>query len=171
MEERKVGSSTGRRQRVACVRCIGETWHTVLTSVDVVWEELGVSGENKYQVLSCDGCESLSFRIERFRDDDDGWEDPVTGAFVPGIRETLFPPRILGRPLLEDSHLLPPEVQFLYTEVHTALGMGLDTLAGVGMRSLVERVCLAQGATGWGLEAKLTSWSPWGGLPARRPGS
>ena len=75
------------------------------------------------------------------------------GGYVPVTTVKLYPGRVVGRRELENAYLLPWEIRRVYDETRQALGSGLQVLAGIGIRALVEAVCTERQATGSNLEA------------------
>ncbi len=57
-------------------------------------------------------------------------------------RFECYPKRIPGLKELENSHLLPKGVRGIYKETLSALCNNMSVLAGIGMRAIIEAVCI-----------------------------
>lgn len=152
----QLNMSVDQQVKIVCVDCAGPTHHRVLASVDrygstpddhIHWEE-------HHQIVQCQGCEQLSFRIERGNSEDmiqvseDDWE--------PYFEETVHPPRVSGwKGLGGDSVYLPYQIRVVYGEVANALNNGTPLLAGLGLRLLIEAFCMDQGVSGNNLKSKI----------------
>ena len=140
------------KTQVLCEQCCRETNH------DVVHEyHMSLSNEcfwqANYQIVKCCGCGSVSFKIEVLTDEDD--YNPDTGELEPSV--TLYPPRITGRKPLEDDSKFPPAIQKIYYEVLNALNNSLVILAAIGLRTLIECICIDQNVRGANLEKKINA--------------
>lgn len=143
--------------RLPCVNCDNETYHKILSSVNVNLEEADYSEEN--QIVMCLGCKNISFRSNWYINDDiDYFEDPITGELRMDCteHESLYPSRLADRKELRDSRqYLPSEIYIIYKETHTALCGKMPVLSGIGIRSLVEAVCNERKTVGKNLEEKI----------------
>lgn len=97
---------------------------------DVFWSS------GKWQVVQCQGCESVSFR-ELWSTSDD--YDPVTGEVEE--RETLYPPRTAGSITPRNYLKVPPVLRTLYRETCDAYNYGQNILCAGGLRAMVEGIC------------------------------
>jgi hypothetical protein len=115
-----------------------------------------VEAHNKYQTIECQGCGTVSFRHEHENSED--LEPRQEGnAYVPATTVKLYPGRVVGRRELENAYLLPWEIRRIYDETRQALGSGLQVLAGIGLRALVEAVCTERSTAGSNLEKRIDS--------------
>lgn len=150
------GATDGHKHRVPCVACTNVTLHTVVGSIAEsqpaiamdTGKELGTF-DTDYELVQCDGCESVSFRTFWATSN----EDPEYAA-VPDDRARYFPPRLEGRRRLTGVKL-PPNIKLIYEETHSSLCAGSAILAGIGMRAIVEGLCRKNGATTGNLEQKI----------------
>lgn len=90
-----------------------------------------IDPENSYGVVQCEGCKTHSFVHKHFFvGSEDGWE-PMD------FTETVqYPRRIDGRQPIQNSGLLPVQVQRIYFETRNALCNDMNVLAGIGIRAL-----------------------------------
>lgn len=142
--------------RVVCANCIAETRHKILISVDVKgaaydWD---YHYNNSYQIVECQGCDSLSFR-KVHTNSEDYFVDPDTNEYFDSAKIDIYPSRVEGRSELKHTHFLPINVRQIYGETHLALCSKQPILAVIGIRALVETVCNGKGATGKDLEKRI----------------
>lgn len=156
----KFNEMQGKEIEVPCSNCSTRTNHIVLQSAEVSGhEDFGhntwFAWDDKYQIIQCRGCNTISFRHLHTNSEDyyqvgpDEWEQ--------GIQEKLYPNRVEGRKKLEDTHFLPIKVRAIYGETHNALCDGLPVLVGIGLRAIIETVCKEKEADGKNLNEKIDS--------------
>ncbi len=165
MEENEDNKTKNQKRKVACKECDNRTSHVVCSSLSVSWGNEDIQGRHNYEIIKCLGCESISFRIGSTNSDD--YEQDDEGKYYSVETEEIYPNRIMGRRLLPDYHLLPHRVRSIYRETHSAFATKLHTLAGVGIRTLVEAVCMEENASGYTLENKIDDLVKKGILTAR----
>lgn len=133
------------RIRTHCNECSGLTNHQTLFSKSVVVDRIDVDSkkfkltkcEEEYCVVECLGCNSLSFLIiSTF----EGKESKVEN--LPDSYDSYN--SLLGSLADEDVVQLPKVIHDLYTEVEEAIDNYSLVLAGIGLRTLVEAVCIYQ---------------------------
>ena len=143
---------------VSCSGCGRTTKHMVLSSIDTSdYVETGpadaMSWEASYQIVQCQGCESIRFRIVSTNSEGvyqvgpDDWEW--------GEHVEVFPNPNEGRGPLDDILLLPMDIQVIYEETLLALNSRQRVLCGAGIRALIEAVCRDQNAAGNDLFTKI----------------
>lgn len=109
---------------------------------------------NTYQIIECQGCQTLSFRhLHQSSEDLEPAEDGDGLVAIDTVK--LYPSRVAGRRPLENAYLLPSPIRRIYDESREALGSGMHVLAGVGLRALVEAVCTERQAKGGNLEKRI----------------
>lgn len=154
-----INKTAGNALDISCIECKRKTKHKVLASVDSEGEEhCGGSNFVTYgghrQIVQCQGCETISFRIATWNSEDYD-VDEHTGSTVANESVTLFPSRNEGRVAVKDTYLLPETVQRIYGETISALNNGQRVLAGIGIRALVETICKDKNAPGANLARKI----------------
>jgi hypothetical protein len=147
-------NNNDKEYKLPCKKCDGKTRHKVLRSVVLNEEEFEVSYCVEYEVISCSGCDEISFR-KATSCSEDVEIDPETGEMSRNENVDLFPRRIAGRKELKESFLLPTEIRQIYKETHGALCSQYTILAGIGIRAMIEAVCKEKKATGNNLEKKI----------------
>jgi hypothetical protein len=146
----------GRVYKVVCPRCDNTTRHEVVAAVhEVTNTEESIYWED-YEILSCRGCENLSFRANWQSSDELEYSDEDDHSHMTATdHPTLYPPRLAGRKRLRREHELPPPIHAIYHETHVALLNSQRILAGIGIRALIEAVCAEKGATGHNLQKRI----------------
>ncbi len=92
--------------KVDCRECLRPTKHNLIHSVEVKeleWNE-------KYQIVQCMGCESLSFRRITFKNNQSNDKEEIH----------LYPSRIKGRQKLQ-LESIPPTIALIYEEILVAI--------------------------------------------------
>ncbi len=135
-----------------CPKCKRNTNHEVLAEKELS----GVAGYDEitwweaYQIIQCKGCDEVSFRIEASNTED---YDPNTGDLEKHV--SIFPDATNEREPMANFKLLPQSVRTIYLEVLKTLGQGAPLLAAIGLRVLIEAICIEQGMTSKNLEKKI----------------
>ena len=116
-----------------------------------------ISATDKYQVVQCQGCEAVSFRILSWCSESADY-DPETGQPLP--YETLYPERKVKGKLTQTTvvrqyNYLPDEIEDLYQETIGCFKNNFRILSAAGVRALVEGICLNKGVKGGNLEEKI----------------
>jgi hypothetical protein len=169
-EEQEINKSAGEVIDVACIECKRATKHKVLASVETNGtEDCGGGNSIDYgggrQIIQCQGCETMSFRIETWNSEDYDYNDE-TGKIEICPSVTLFPSRSEGRAVIRDSYLLPTNVQRIYGETIKAHNNDQPVLSGIGIRALVESICKDKQAPGRNLADKINGLVTQGVLTA-----
>lgn len=137
-----------------CAECGKETAHEALTEVDL--HDTSPDGDiqvwYQYYIVKCLGCKTVSF-CEEHQCTEDLEYGPMGGDLINF--QKVYPGRIAGRPLLEDTYHLPYGIAKVYKQTHTALCDKISILAGIGLRAIVEAVCMERNAKGKNLNEKI----------------
>jgi hypothetical protein len=128
----------GKNEDVECAECGRPTMHTVLAAYKTYWSSGDFSGGATHEFLRCNGCAEGTYRIESWFSEEPG-EESIT-FFPPRGGHTRKPRKWYEVPY--DNNL--PQV---YDQAITACNAGLFTLAGAGVRLLIEGVCIDQKVT------------------------
>lgn len=146
-----------------CGVCKRSTKHKILADIELAGREetddtLLYGWDNEYQIIQCQGCETVMFRQTHTNSEDmehyagpDGWEAEYVKF------EDYYPNPEKSRTGLSDDHLLPEKLQRIYTETLNALNGNNPVLTGIGLRAIIETVCKDQSATGKNLYAQINS--------------
>jgi hypothetical protein len=125
----------GKVEEIQCAQCSHLTAHTVLASYKTFWDHNdAVSGGATHEFLKCNGCSSGTYRIESWFSEEDG------------TTTILHPPRGGHARQPRDWTEVPCESNLpqVYEQTITAFNAALFTLAGAGVRLLIEGVCIDQ---------------------------
>lgn len=125
-----------------CNTCRGQTNHVVLEKQsrssepgeDIQWISV-------YEMLSCRGCDSISFRIRS--SDSETIEQDENGQLHHPESVQYYPPAISREQPLWSPEL-PFEIYNLMTEIYAALHANSRTLAAMGIRAIIERVIILE---------------------------
>lgn len=151
-ESTPVQRQVGERVKSHCVTCRQETHHVVVCSAheedyypDVQDDEYcgGTVVKTDHQIVKCLGCHTLGFRRVA-EEDQDGH-----------ISVAQFPPPSPDVEFLRENWRLPRDVYRIHRETLTALTHQCRTLAGVGIRLLIELVCKEEGVKGRNLAERI----------------
>lgn len=128
--------------RVLCDRCKQKTAHRILAAIDYrgEFDDGDIQVWGSAQVIQCQGCEDIGFR------DASSCSESVGHDGSSEVDEHLYPPRIdqslTGQLYLRDDiYDIPDVVQAIYRETLKAVQHDLPTLAGVGIRAILEATC------------------------------
>lgn len=125
---------------IDCQECPRPTKHNLIHSVDAI----NIDWNEKYQIVQCMLCESLSFRRITLKHNQANDKEEIN----------LYPSRIKGRQKLRLASI-PPIIEQIYEEVYLALSNNLLIVATTGMRTLIELICKDQGSTAGNLKGKI----------------
>jgi len=127
--------------KALCGSCKKMTNHAVLaqhkTSGEVYDGE--IQWWRTYQIIQCLGCEDFSFRDSSACTED---YEPRTGKLTDTV--LLYPDRVSGREPIEDYEEFPSKTKRVYLEILKALNGQTPILAAIGLRALIESICLEQ---------------------------
>jgi len=161
MENEELHDKTvGETHKLPCGMCDLKTNHVTLKSVRNNWSDsrYEMSGREEFEIVKCQGCDQISFRSTS-SNSEDCLTDNETGELIYPENERLYPNRIEGRKPLNDTHYLPFEIRNIYSETHGAMCSKLDTLAGAGIRIIIESICKEESAQGSDLKKKIDDLS------------
>jgi hypothetical protein len=136
--------------KIICQNCKVKTNHQILTSIEIdgFEEKFDIDWSSIYQIIQCKGCDDLSFRIETEHSEMNPNEKP---------QEIVFPERSEEIISNKNFYRLPYNVDKLYQEVVGCYNNNILTLCGVGIRALVEAICLEKNIVDGEVEEKNSS--------------
>ena len=140
-----------------CKECSKETSHIIASAFTERGSEDCGSGHSvdwnsTSQIIQCQGCESVSFRIVSTNSEDYEYYDNETTYYNEYI--TYYPARSEGLKAI-NSYLLPSNVNAIYKETILAIENDQKVLAGIGIRALIETICKDLSAEGKDLYNKI----------------
>lgn len=143
-EKKTENGSKDKIISIHCIECKRSTRHLVTVSLDKTGsdedarEGWSVDWSDRYQVIECQGCETVSFRHQSwFSEDQDSDSD--------GITERLYPLRNKDAINSKPYHNVPSNLRRIYTELIDCFNNDSPTLCAAGLRALVEGICAQQG--------------------------
>lgn len=127
--------------KVHCSECRNVTNHNVLESKELSGEDekAGIQWWETYEIIQCRGCDEISFRRTSTSTED---INLYTGKLE--VTERLYPNPAETRQPMEGYEELPAKTWRVYREVLKALSHGTPVLAAIGLRAIIESVCLDQ---------------------------
>lgn len=133
----------GTSVKVACDVCNRENKHIILQAVrlngsEVIDRQNAVDWFNDYQIVQCQGCETISFRIL-------SWCSECVDFDSNGTLETLYPKRAIECLPIKTFHNSPRVISRIYREIIDSYNNEIYTLCAAGLRALVEGICANQG--------------------------
>ena len=138
--------------RVQCITCKNATKHDILFSHDNCddSEDGDIRMWTSDQVLKCCGCDEISFRHTYQCTEEINFE---TGNLE--LTEMLYPNRVEGRVPMDSYDEFPPKTRRIYMETLKALNQNAFVLSAIGLRALIESVCVEQKTPGHTLEKRI----------------
>lgn len=135
-------SEQPEKLKVHCLSCMRKTNHAVLyeTLHEDSLPDHQISWWSRYQVVACRGCERISYRTTSGNSEEYDYE-----AEEELITEQLYPGRTGGKSVMERHEWLPATTGRIYREVLQALNNDAPILATIGLRALIESVCIERG--------------------------
>ena len=144
--------------KLQCVSCGRETNHKKEWEKKIEWsnEDVGIWGNTIYQAFSCLGCEEITFRTVSTNSEDmvqvgeDQYElqediNYYTKRNIRMIKEKI------------DVYNAPPKVRRIYRETIEAFNNEQLILCAIGIRAIIEAICLAENITVEGLGNKINA--------------
>lgn len=150
---------------VLCATCNGATKHKVIASLDKdgceydQGEEWSVEWKDCYQIVQCQGCDSVSFRHTSWFSED---IDPMTGD--SGQTERLYPKRNAHSVNAKSFYNVPSNLRRIYGELVDCFNNESPTLCAAGLRAIVEGICAQQGV----VDGPVPIPAKGGGTPIKR---
>ncbi len=135
----------GQTVKVLCTECNRQTNHLVLVSADRVGTEqydkdIWISWEDNYQIMQCQGCETVSFRHLN-------WFSEYQDFDWSGHTERIYPKRDAASLKTKDFQNAPNSLRRIYRESIEAFNNECYTLCAAGLRGMVEGICADQSIT------------------------
>jgi len=131
-----------RKERIFCNECLREMTHRVLDSVQrkgyhEVSPDFGISWENIYEILECQECHNVTFRIRHWNDEAQWSHDRKD------YQDSYYPP-IVSRPKPSWFDKLDEKFQEVLEEVYIALDANIRFLAAFGARTALDMLIVDQ---------------------------
>lgn len=139
MGKTELNKSVGDILQVICLTCKNRNRHKVMASIDQDGKEaLGyddwIFWKSKYQIIECQGCGTISFRIEHSNSED-------IDEFGHSVTELIYPKRTTETWNVKVFFNVPHNLDRIYNETIDCYNNENLTLCGAGVRALVEGLC------------------------------
>ncbi|MBY5571772.1 DUF4145 domain-containing protein [Rhizobium leguminosarum] len=155
--------------KAPCNKCRGLTNSWVRAEHTVTGNDGPISWSDSFEVLQCCGCDTLSVRQEHWFSEWDEMDYDQYGRMVmrPGIKEVYFPaPTVRAKPEWFDT-IADEVLRNVLDELYATLNAGLNVLASIGVRTLLDRAgYLLIGDPRGGFEGKLSALQTGGHISA-----
>ncbi|WP_457557354.1 DUF4145 domain-containing protein [Candidatus Harpocratesius sp.] len=141
--------------KIPCKICNIDTNHTLEWEKIIKWGNEDIQGEDEYQVLSCKGCDSLTFRKISSNSEDFNYISNE-GEMEYIKTYTYFPERTKDTitPII-DIYKSPIKVREIYIETINAYNSQQPILCSIGVRSIIEAICTEEAIKAKNLKLKI----------------
>ncbi|UBU95283.1 DUF4145 domain-containing protein [Edwardsiella tarda] len=102
-------------------------------------------------IFQCQGCMDYLLKVETCNSDSIDYD-----TYEPDVSVDFYPKRNQLSPF-EYTHLLPAALRDIYDETISAINSECLTIAGIGIRGLIETICNEEGVKGRTLEEKINT--------------
>lgn len=149
--------STTNNTKDYCPNCQLNTNHKILFETSKTSEHnADFHWSKNYDIIECLGCENIQFRT-RYSNEDMIDHDPITGDIDYYDDIKYYPRNLLNHKILDNVYYLPDKIRVVYIETVEAFKNNCYLLSGVGLRAVIEAICLAQNISGKNLEIKINN--------------
>ena len=120
------------------------------------YDEYDIWQDTTYAAFSCQGCNTITFRILSTNSEE---IEPSDNGEMSLTEHVNYYPKRSMRMVKEriDIYDAPPKVRKIYHETIEAYNNELPILCGVGIRAIIEAICLEEGITIHGLDNKINA--------------
>ena len=149
--------------RVRCKTCGGGTRnHRVIYKHAIQWLDKQRLDPNSrsyrhYEIVACLGCDTVRFRTSETSSEYVEYDEESNTADYPEYNIHIYPDEALGARPPEDWSRYPKDVAKMYVETLKCFNAGAFTLAGGGLRAIVEAICQDRQVTVGPLETKINA--------------
>lgn len=130
--------------KVFCYACSKPTNQKVLHRAQSPWpDDAGyVFGEDHY-LLQCAGCDCFNYAIR-------AWEEHPDNPYGEEWPESwrIYPEAGVSHRQMNGFESLPTKIRIIYKETVDAMNARLAVLSGIGLRALIEAICIDRGCKG-----------------------
>lgn len=128
-----------------CIKCNRPTNQGVVGEKEIFYkeDETGWWEEYKYQIIQCQGCDSVSFRILT----NDAQQQQMADFEELGEvwSSELFPKRTAHTLPIKRLANTPQNIKGIYRETIDAINNGSNILCSGGIRAIIEGICIDKG--------------------------
>ena len=148
-----------------CRNCQRETNHEILVEHKTNGQTFygDIQWWNSHQIIKCLGCDNIGFRhLHQCTED----FDPDTGEGIDIIK--LYPDPTANRVPINGYASFPKKTSQIYLETLNALDNQTPILAAIGLRALIESICLEQNTKAKSLAKRIDELSAMGLLSEKQ---
>lgn len=151
--------------KIQCVTCNRETNHDIVASHKThgATPDNDIQWWDDYHIAICRGCDTISFVHSSACTED---FDPNTGETE--TKYELYPDRASGRKTLDGAEHFPYKTRRIYLEIVKAMNCSSPLLAAIGLRALIESICIDQQTKGNNLEMRISELATLGLLSLKQ---
>jgi hypothetical protein len=137
------------KEKVYCKTCKGKRIHNILSTYDGTDRMADIQHKDLFHVVSCAGCETIAF-VNQYGDED-MWDTDVSGHRYWYDKFWVYPeePPLQEVKFYELSSKqfinVPESIKSLYEQIIHVHNQGFLLLSTVGIRTLIEAICLDVG--------------------------
>lgn len=145
-----------------CQRCEGSTTQKIHFCKTKIVKDEDIENDGlfksktkyEYMVIQCTSCNTISFleRVTFVEPNEFGQPPMIIESHYPDYSDTGY--NFLNE---EELHCLPKTLATLYDEVVSVFKSNSEILSGIGLRMLVEAICIEQKVEGSNLQKKIVS--------------
>lgn len=142
-----------------CPICKQNTNHTSLFNTsksshhrdDFQWSE-------DYDIIKCNGCDNIQFRMTYSDESMVAYSQEDEYEYeVQYDEKRYFPKNLRGHAMLSNQYEIPSKIRVVYNETVEAMKNSCYLLSGVGLRAIIEAICIEQNISGRNLEQKINN--------------
>lgn len=138
-----------------CSKCRIQTNHEVLYSVMTgSSRNESFDWSRQFQTIKCKGCDNIQFRIVYKDESMIAWDSGTEEEFYYD-QKTYYPPNIDGHNGFKNKFAIPEKIRIVYFETLEAIKNKCYMLSAVGLRAVIEAICLEQKIKGGNLVQKI----------------
>lgn len=122
--------------KVLCTKCNCETNHKALREESRLFQndEEYIMARGTWQIVQCNGCETITFREVWTNNEDFDENGPIEDI-------TIYPPRQKDMHPIKPFYEVPLSIRSIYRESIDAFNNGLLVLCSGGLRAVIEGIC------------------------------
>lgn len=142
-----------------CPNCYQNTNHRSLFKENISSKDFEDFRWTKdYEVIKCEGCENIQYKTT-YSDESMTAYDPHTDDEVDFSDHNYYPRNLKGHKVLKNIYYIPDKIRIVYIETIEAMKNNCYLLSAVGLRAIIEAICLEQNIMGRNLELKINNLS------------
>lgn len=140
-----------------CPKCKLQTNHLSMhkesiSSLDVFEEQWS----KDFEIIQCKGCDNIQFKTVYEDEHMQGWNEYSQEEYNYQDKK-YYPGNLISHYSLKYDHKIPEQIRIVYYETVKAMVNGCYILSGVGLRAIIEAICLQENIKGRSLELKINN--------------